>query len=170
MELDLGEWQLRGWRSEDKESLVRYANNHNVWINLRDSFPHPYTLDDAKAWIRSNQGQSPVTNFAIASVTEVIGSIGLRLQEDVYRRSAEIGYWLGEPFWNRGIATKAVRAVIEYGFATLGLERIYADVFQWNDASARVLEKAGFMLEGRLRKSVIKDGKIVDSLLYACVK
>ena len=170
MQLDIGEWQVRSWRPEDEGAIVKYANNRKVWINLRDRFPHPYTAKDARDWIQSATQQNPETHFAIASAQEAIGGIGFRLQEDVHRRSAEIGYWLGEPFWGKGIATRALCALTEYAFTHFDLVRIYATVFEWNPASARVLEKAGYQYEGRLRKSVTKDGKTIDQLLYALLR
>jgi [ribosomal protein S5]-alanine N-acetyltransferase len=165
--IQIGEWSLRNWEKADIPALMKYADNHKIWLNVRDVFPFPYTQNDAEAWI--NNMQDPLTNFAIAGETEAIGGIGFNLQEDVYRRSAEIGYWIGEPFWNRGIATLAVGAAAKYAFAGFDLVRLYATVFEWNPASARVLEKNGFKLEGRLEKSVFKDGKTIDSLLYALV-
>ena len=167
MNLAIGEWQVRSWRLSDEESLVKYANNRRIWINLRDSFPHPYTPDDAKAWLRSATTQAPELKFAISSGDEAIGGIGLRLQEDVFRGSAEIGYWVGEPFWGKGIATRAVQAFTEFAFTNLNLVRVFGEVFEWNPASAKVLGKAGYVYEGRLHKSVIKDGQIIDRLLYA---
>ena len=170
MQLDIGVWQIRSFRPEDERAVVKYANNRKVWINLRDSFPHPYTEKDARDWIHFATQQKPETNFALASAQEASGGIGLRLQEDVHRRSAEVGYWLGEPFWGRGIATTALSALTEYAFGHFDLVRIYATTFEWNPASARVLEKAGYQYEGRLRKSVTKDGKSIDQLLYALVR
>ncbi len=137
---------------------------------MRDGFPHPYTGDDARGYTERVAAESPVTSFAIASVSEAAGGISLQLQEDVARRSAEIGYWLGEPFWGRGVATLAVRAVVEYAFASFDLVRLHASVFEWNAASSRVLEKAGFTLESRERKSVTKDGKTIDAFVYALVR
>jgi RimJ/RimL family protein N-acetyltransferase len=148
-------------------SLVRHANSRQVWRNLRDRFPHPYTAADAERWTREAPSTIPETHFAIAVGAEAVGGAGLELQPDVHRRSAEIGYWLGEPFWGRGIATEVVRALTDFGFRTFDLCRIYACVFEWNPASMRVLEKAGYSLEGRLRKSVTKDGRTIDQLLYA---
>jgi RimJ/RimL family protein N-acetyltransferase len=162
---------LRAWRRSDISSLVRYANNRKIWINLRDIFPHPYTRAEAEKWIaicESNQG--PTTNFAIELQGEAIGGIGCRLLDDVNCKTAEIGYWLGEPFWGRGIATAALKQTTEYAFQTFSLERLQASVFEWNPASARVLEKAGYILEGRLRRSIFKDGRLADSLLYARVR
>lgn len=170
MLLSIGRWLIRSWQAEDEEAIVRYANNRSVSIHLRDSFPYPYTRADAQAWLRSVRRRQPETMFAIASQQEAIGGIGLHIQPDVYRISAELGYWLGEPFWGQGIATEAVRAVTEWGFSHLGLARIYAGVFDGNPASARVLEKAGFMLEGRMRSAVIKEGRILDQFLYARVR
>jgi RimJ/RimL family protein N-acetyltransferase len=170
MDLALEACTIRSWRRGDEASLVRHANNRDVWRNLRDQFPHPYTPADARRWIRAASRARPETAFAIAVDGAAVGGIGLRLRNDIYRRSAEIGYWLGEEFWGRGIATDAVRALTEWGFATFDLCRIFAGVFEWNPASMRVLEKAGYQLEGRLRKAVSKDGQTVDELLYAMVR
>ena len=170
MELQIGEWTLRDWRESDIPSLVRYANNRNVWINLLDRFPHPYTRADGEAWIALRAKAIPQTKFAIANSKEAIGGIGIELQSGNQRRSAAIGYWLAEPFWSQGIMTLAAGAMTDYAFAEFDLVRIYTTVLDWNPASARVLEKAGYSLEGRLRKSVVKDGKLVDQLLYAIVR
>lgn len=170
MEIPAGDRVLRPWREGDEPALVKYANNRNVWINLKDLFPHPYTMEDAEAWVQSQKDQDPPTNFAIANADEAIGAIGLRLQSDIYKRSAEVGYWLGEPFWGRGIATHAVRAMTEYAFEQFDLVRLYATVKEWNPASARVLEKCGFTREARLRKSATKDGQTGDLFLYALVR
>lgn len=169
MEIKIGKWKIRSWKDADVAAIVKYANNRKVWINLRDSFPHPYTEKYAIEWINHVKALNPQTQFAIASDEEAVGGIGFLLQNDVYRRSAEIGYWLGETHWEKGIATKAVRALTEYVFAHYDIVRIYASVFEWNRASARVLEKAGYTYEGRLRKCVTKDGKTIDQLMYAIV-
>jgi len=170
MELIIGDYKIRSWSWQDRAALVRHANNRGVSINLRDSFPYPYTDGDAKHWLRFACDQRPETHFAIANPEEAIGGIGLVRQSDVNRISAEIGYWLGEPFWGRGIASRAVRALTEYAFANFNLLRIYAWVFEWNPASARVLEKAGYRREGRLRQSVIKNGQVIDQFLYAILR
>ena len=170
MEIEIGEWRLRPWRPGDEEALVPYANNRLIWINLRDRFPHPYTMSDAISWVQRAGAQDPPTNLAIATTGEAIGSIGLTLQTDVHRRSAEIGYWLAEPFWGSGIATRALRAFTEYAFATFDLIRLYGIPFEWNPASARVLEKAGFSYEGLLSRSVTKDGKTVGAWTYGLVR
>jgi RimJ/RimL family protein N-acetyltransferase len=170
MKLDLGQWQVRSYRMSDLKPLVKYANNRNVSINLTDRFPHPYRSKDAKRWLEFVTAHEPETNFAIASEHEVIGGIGFELKSDIYRLSAEIGYWLGEPFWGKGIATKAVKAVTEFAFDRFDLERVYAGVFETNPASARVLEKAGYVREGCFQRAVIKEGKIIDLLIYARLK
>jgi RimJ/RimL family protein N-acetyltransferase len=160
---------VRSWRTSDAESLLRHANNRNIWLNLRDAFPHPYTKHDARAYIRSVRERTPETTFAIAMEDEAVGSIGFVLRTDVERVSAEIGYWLAEPFWGRGIATEALMALTQYAIGTHGLTRIYALPFAWNLASCRVLEKAGYVLEARLRRSAIKDGQITDQMQYAYI-
>jgi len=170
MEIVLSRCRLRPFREGDRGSIARYANNRRVWLNLRDAFPHPYTWSDADAWVRRVAGQAPPTHLGIEVAGEVVGSIGLTLQEDVHRRSAEIGYWLGEPFWGRGIMSEVVPAFTAYAFATFDLCRVYATVFEWNPASVRILEKAGYVLEGCLRKSVTKDGRTIDQLMYGCVR
>jgi len=161
---------LREWRRGDEPSLVRHANNRNVWINVRDTFPHPYAPADARSWIRlaSTHGLNHV--FAIDVEGFAVGAIGVRPGEDINRFSAEIGYWLGEEYWNRGIVTEAVHAVTRYAFTSLEMMRLQAEVFEWNTASMRVLEKAGFTREGVLRKSAFKDRKWVDQVVYSMVR
>lgn len=170
MKMKLSKSTLRPWEPGDEESLVRHANSRLIWRNLRDSFPHPYTLADAKHWIQIANPKAPVNNFAIVVDGAAAGGIGLALKDDVFRRSAEIGYWLGEEFWGRGIVTEAVRAVTDYAFANFDLCRVYAGVFEWNRASMRVLEKAGYEFESRMRKSVTKDGETIDELIYAMIR
>jgi ribosomal-protein-alanine N-acetyltransferase len=170
VELDLGPCTIRSWRRSDEPSLVRHADDREVWINLRDRFPHPYTAADARAWLGFVDEKTPETDFAIAVAGQAVGGIGIGLRDDVARRSAEIGYWLGPALWGRGLATAAVRALTDWAFAHFDLCRIDAAVFGWNPASARVLEKAGYVLEGRLRRSVTKAGRTIDQLLYARVR
>jgi len=169
MNIKFGEYIIREWTPSDEAALVKYADNRLVWVNLDDIFPHPYTAADARAWIVTASAR-PVTNFAIATDEEAIGGIGLKLQKDIYRRTADVGYWLGEPYWGKGIATAALAAIVDFGFGELDLVRLQANVFEYNPRSARVLEKNGFRLEGRLVKNITKDGKVIDSLLYALTR
>jgi [ribosomal protein S5]-alanine N-acetyltransferase len=159
---------LRGWRTHDLDSLVHHANNQNVWRNLRDRFPHPYTRVHGEEWLsRQSQARQPLMNFAIDWEGEVIGGIGFERFADINRLTAEIGYWVAEPFWGRGVATTALGQATDHAFRHFDFERLQATVFAWNAASIRVLEKCGYVLEGRLRRAVIKDGIITDMLMYA---
>ncbi len=167
MQITLTRCAVRSWRASDADALAKHANNRNIWINLRDAFPHPYSKHDAREFLKSLSQRSPETLFAIG--VKAVGGIGFVLHPDVERVSAEIGYWLGEAFWGRGIATEALVAITAHAIQTHGLTRVYAVPFAWNAASCRVLEKAGYVLEGRLRKSAIKDGRITDQLQYAYV-
>ena len=169
-ELKLSRCVLRPWRTGDEAALVRYANNRNVSGNLKDRFPFPYTPADAAAWIAHASAQTPPSNFAIVVDGEAVGGLGIELGTDVFQRSAEIGYWLGEPFWGRGIATEALRAATEYAWATFDIIRLEAGVFSWNPASARVLEKAGYTLEGRMRQGIVKHGRVGDRLIYGLLR
>ncbi|MGA3242491.1 MAG: GNAT family protein [Bryobacteraceae bacterium] len=147
--------------------LVKYANNRKTWLNLRDAFPHPYTEASAAAFLEMAGRESPTTVFAIATREEAIGSIGISLNRDVHRLTAEMGYWLGEPFWGKGLMTEAVARFTEYALEHFQLLRIYAEPYASNANSCRVLEKAGYVLEGRMRSSAIKDGRTLDQFLYA---
>jgi RimJ/RimL family protein N-acetyltransferase len=159
---------LRSPRAADAARMASLAANRNVWINLLDLFPHPYALADARAYLdRLAAWHGPPTNLAITVGDELVGMIGLKPLDDVHRAGANIGYWVGEPYWGRGIATAAVKAMTAHAFASFPLERLQAEVFAWNAASARVLEKAGYTLEGRARRSILKAGQITDGLLYA---
>jgi RimJ/RimL family protein N-acetyltransferase len=139
---------IRSYRAGDAPALVAYADNRSVSRNLRDRFPYPYTPQAADGWLRHVATQEPETSFAIATAKELIGGIGLELGEDVHHRTAEIGFWLGEPFWGRGIVTDAVTAFTPWAFERFDLLRIWAGVFESNPASARVLEKAGDLASG----------------------
>ena len=160
---------LRDWQMADALSIAAHANNRKIWLNLRDLFPHPYTLKDAEAFIARVNGDFPKTVFAIATETEAIGSIGVMLGSDVHRFTGEIGYFLAEPFWGKGIMTRVVRYVARWAVRDLGLHRVSAEPYAGNLASQRVLEKAGFVCEGRLRSSAFKDGKIVDQVIYGYI-
>lgn len=169
MEFPLKNSVLRPWKLGDEPSLEKHANNRKIWINVRDHFPHPYTRGDAMRWVQHASLYLHETVFAITVDDIAVGSIGLVAKDDVYRKSMEIGYWVGEEFWGRGIVSEAVGAVTAYGFERFDIVRIYADVFDWNLASARVLEKNGYSLEARLKRAVVKDGMITDALMYAKV-
>jgi RimJ/RimL family protein N-acetyltransferase len=147
--------------------LPVHANNRKIWLNLRDRFPHPYTRADAQRWLKQITAAESDLNFAIDVGGEAVGGIALVLGSDVERCSAEIGYWLGEQFWGRGISTAAVIALTDYAFQNLKLTRVFAVPFARNDASVRVLEKAGYLREGLLRRSAIKDGVVLDQFMYA---
>lgn len=167
MEIDCGLCRLRPWRVGDEGSLARHADDRAIWVNMRDRFPHPYTEADAVGWIAIASRRTPPTNLAIDIHGEAVGGIGLMLHDDVERVSAEIGYWLGRAFWGRGVTSAALRAMTAYAFETFGLTRVFAVPFARNDASARVLEKAGYRREGVMRRSAVKDGEVLDQLLYA---
>ncbi|NLD38393.1 MAG: GNAT family N-acetyltransferase [Desulfatiglans sp.] len=160
---------IRDWQMEDIPSLVKYADNIKIWQNLRDGFPHPYTESDAEKFITHIENSKPKTIFAIATENEIIGSIGIIIGEDVHRYTAEMGYWLAEPFWGKGIMTEAVKFISEWAFHEFSLHRIYATPYATNTASARVLEKAGFEKEGVIRSGAFKDGKIVDMFMYSLI-
>lgn len=166
MQILLTAAELRHWRASDAESLAHHANDREVARNLRDAFPHPYGLEDAKRFL----AYTPDTFFCIAVDGQAVGGIGLSRGADVERFSAELGYWLGRAFWRRGITSEAVAAVTRHGFDVLGLERIYALPYAHNGASCRVLEKCGFGLEGILRKSAFKEDRFVDQRLYARIR
>lgn len=161
---------LRPLGDRDVESLVRHANDRAVWRNLRDAFPHPYRAEDARKFLAMLAEPSNARVFGIEVDGAIVGACGVHPQTDVYARSAEIGYWLGTAFHGRGLMTKVVRAVSDFAFTHDWLERLYASVFEWNPASMRVLEKCGFQREGVLRKSVFKDGQLLDAVLYARVR
>jgi len=169
MELDCGMCGIRSWRREDAQSLVRHANNFKVWRNLRDRFPYPYTMEEAQKWLTHAVSSDPEGDFAIVFGGEAVGGIGFTLGSDVERHSAEVGYWLGEALWGRGIATAALRAATPWAIATFDLRRVFAVPFSDNIGSMRVLEKAGFVKEGVMRCAAVKDGQLKDQVLYAFV-
>ncbi|MDR3617138.1 MAG: GNAT family protein [Candidatus Obscuribacterales bacterium] len=162
---------VRSYAVGDAESLVQHANNKKVWLNMRDRFPHPYELSDAEAWIKiATTNVEGECNLAIAIDDKVVGGVGITPQTDVHSKTAEFGYWLGEEHWGKGIMSTVVNQISEYFFENFDLVRLYATVFAWNPASAKVLEKCGWAFEGRSRKSVFKDGKYCDQLLFAKIK
>lgn len=160
---------VRSWRTSDVPSLVKHANNANIARQLRDRFPHPYTAADARRFIEGVTSARPVTTFAIDVDGEAVGGIGFSPGSDVERYSAEIGYWLAEPFWGRGIASDAVRVVSQYAFDKCNVLRLFALPFADNARSTRVLEKAGYTREAILRSSSVKAGIPRDQALYALI-
>lgn len=163
---------LRRWTLEDAASIARHADNPKVAANLRDVFPSPYTLEDAESFAAFCCGADEARELirVIAVDGAAAGSISLTRGGDVYRRSAELGYWLGEAYWGRGIMTAAVREICRLGFAQWDIVRIYAEPFARNAGSRRVLEKAGFTLEGVMRSGACKNGEILDYCLYSLLK
>jgi RimJ/RimL family protein N-acetyltransferase len=170
MVLDCGICRLRPWRRGDGAALVRAADNPNVARYLRDRFPHPYTLDDARAWIEINESSDPQTHFAVTIDDVPIGGAGFILHDREERTTAEVGYWIAEPHWGRGIASAALRVLTDYAFATHGLERISSVVMHPNTASQRVLEKVGYEREGVMRRAVVKNGEIYDLMVFAKIR
>lgn len=167
MILKFGNYCIRNFQDYDIHSLVKYANNKKIADNLRDAFPHPYKLEHAIQWLKIVESEKIPTNFAIANEEELIGGIGLILQEDVHRKNAEIGYWLGEPFWGKGIMSKAIKIFSDFAFNEFNIIRIYARVFESNKNSARVLEKAGYKLEAKFEKAIIKNNLIQDEYIFS---
>jgi ribosomal-protein-alanine N-acetyltransferase len=171
LELRSGSVRVRHWEEADAEALPAQANDRGVWLGLRDAFPHPYTLDDARQFIARARQRSPQTVFAIEEGGRLAGGIGYTEHEDVERIGAEIGYWLGREFWGRGIATAALRLVTGHAFRmNPELRRLWAVPYSSNPASARVLEKAGYRREGTLRQSALKDGRVLDQWMYAILR
>lgn len=162
--------ELRPFVAEDAPSLARQANDVTVWRNLRDAFPHPYTLEHAISFIEHTLGGPPGCHLAIVIDGQAVGGIGLKLGMDVERVSAELGYWLGAPFRGRGVMSEAIRAFTDDSFDRFSLTRIFALPFANNPASCRALEKAEFTLEGILRRSCIKDGQILDQRQYSRIR
>jgi ribosomal-protein-alanine N-acetyltransferase len=170
MHLPLSLCTIRPWMDTDAESLHRHADNRNVSIHLRDRFPFPYGMEQARQFLGWIAQQPSPTVWAIEVGGEAAGGIGIEMHGDVERVSAEIGYWLGESMWGRGIATEALKAVTAEAFRRFDITRLYALPFADHVASVRVLEKAGYVREGHLRRSAIKDGKIRDQLLFAAYR
>ncbi len=160
-------FRLREWVLADEENLVKYANNPKVSANLFDTFPYPYTVADARKWISSQQDIETPTYFAIDINGEAAGGIGMMIKPDVYRRGASMGYWLGEPFWGKGLMTEAVKLFTGYAFSNFDLLRLQAGVYSSNPASMRVLQKAGFVKEGVAQKAIFKRGQMLDEHIFA---
>ncbi len=169
--LDAGPVVLRRWRDSDHNALAEEGNSRAVWRNMIHQFPHPYTEADAVHWIERCKGQDPPRDLVVAQADRLIGVGGAEPHGDgVSRYTASIGYWLGERHWGRGIGTAVCAALLHYAWTTFDVERIQAEVFAWNPASVRVLEKNGLELEGRRRKAIFKDGQFVDELIYSILR
>lgn len=161
------EYTLRDFTPNDAESITENANNPRVAKFLSDRFPYPYTLKDAREFIDVFIPSSPGKVFAVDIGGEAVGAIGVHLQREEHRMNGELGYWLGEKYWNKGIISSAIPVIVEYSFKTFNIHKIYARIFADNRASGAVLEKNGFKLEARLIEHVIKNGKYMDELIYA---
>ncbi len=164
------EFKLRPWNPDDIDSLVEQANNFKIARFLTDGFPHPYTRENGRAFIEMATRDEPVHIFAIEVNSKAVGAIGLHPQTDIMKKNAELGYWLGEAYWGKGIITEAVKQVVKFGFDTFDITRIYARPYGTNTASQKVLEKAGFALESRIEKIIFKNGEFLDELIYAIRK
>jgi [ribosomal protein S5]-alanine N-acetyltransferase len=167
LETSLPSVVLRRWASGDEQPLVLQANDKAIWRNLLAGFPHPYTLQDAEFWIHHAAEAAPSLHLCIEVDGLVAGGIGVIVGTGTEEKTGQFGYWLGRSFWGRGIATAAAKAMVRYAATSLPVVRLQAPVFAWNPVSMRVLEKAGFEREAVLRKSVFKDGELIDSVLYA---
>ena len=160
---------LRNWRDSDANALPSIANCREVSDNLRDGFPFPYTVKDAGEWLSATKKfrRRPTQYFAIDYHGKLVGSIGFVLKENIYRKNAEMGYFIGKQYWGMGIATIAIGMIVDYIFSNFDIERIYAEPYAYNSASRRVLEKNGFTCEAVLKKYVIKNNILQDSCIYS---
>lgn len=170
VEIKLSKCTLRPWQESDLDSLVENANNYNIARFMRNLFPHPYTKKDGQEWITQISSNENPTILSITIDGKGVGGIGYHPMQDVYAKNAEIGYWLGENYWNMGILSEAVPAMVKHVFETTEITRIYASIFSPNKASMRVLEKSGFKHEAQLKKSVFKNGEYLDEHIYSILK
>lgn len=163
---------LRPWQESDIESVAKYANNKKIADNLRNVFPYPYTLEDARTYIMSIIAAGDAHQYALAIDVdgEAVGSIGIFLEDDVYCKNAELGYWLAEPFWGQGIMSQAILHITGEAFKRYDILRIHAEPFAHNIGSRRALEKAGFALEGTFKKRIYKNGEVFDSCMYGLLR
>lgn len=164
------ECKIREWRLTDAPSLAKALDNERVQANLRDGIPLPYTVQDAEAYINRMLEEDNAYVYAITIDDQAIGSIGAFRKENIHARTAEMGYYIGEPHWGQGLMTSAVRQFCDLIFATTDIVRIFAIPYAYNQASCRVLEKAGFVREGVMRKNAFKRGQFLDTILYALVR
>jgi ribosomal-protein-alanine N-acetyltransferase len=155
---------------DDAAELAEIANNRNIADNLKDLFPSPYSLKDARKWLKTILPVDPPCNFAVISGGTIVGNIGIITKEDIHRKNVEIGYFISEKHWGQGIAARAVKAVTSYAFSNFDIARVYAETFADNVRSGRTLEKAGFRLEATLKDYVIKNGILKDSCIYSVLR
>ena len=164
------DFKLRKWGKSDLESLVEHANNFNIAKWLTNKFPFPYTTEDGKNYLNMIENDNPTKVFAIEVEGKAVGSIGIFPQSDIHEKSAEVGYWLSERYWGNGIMSKAIQQIAQYGFDTFDIVRIFARPFSTNTGSQKVLEKAGFKLEAKLKQALYKNGEYMDELIYVKFK
>jgi RimJ/RimL family protein N-acetyltransferase len=164
---ELSDCFLRAWSVVDKAELICIADNRAIWRNLTDLFPHPYTAADADYWVEHASKASPSLHLAIEFQGRLAGGVGIIAGAGIHQRTGQFGYWLGEQFWGNGLATVAARALVQHACSRLPFARLEAVVFAWNPKSMRVLEKVGFLREGVMRRSVFKDGELIDSVMYS---
>lgn len=160
-------FKLRPWKPDDIESLVKHANNPKIANNLTDLFPNPYSREDGERFIQMTSKDNPTRIFAIEVNGEAAGAIGLHAQTDIHIKNMELGYWLAELYWGKGIMAEAIKQMVDYGFKTFQINRIFARPFGTNIASQKVLEKAGFKLEAEFDLTVFKNGEYLNELFYA---
>ncbi|PCI98523.1 MAG: GNAT family N-acetyltransferase [Flavobacteriales bacterium] len=162
--------KLRELVSHDKFVISTLLNNKKIWDNLRDYIPFPYAVEDADEFIEFTKTKKPIQNFGIDYNGEICGVISIIVQEDIYQKTAEIGYWIGEEYWGNGIGTESIKLITEYGFQKLNIERIHAGIFAYNKASMTILEKNGYKKEGVFKKAIFKNGLFFDEHRYAIIK
>ena len=164
--------KIRKWKLSDAKDLASVISNKKIQYNLRDGLPYPYTEQDATDYISAmlSEDENETFAFAITIDNKAIGSIGAFRQKNIHRHTAEIGYYIAEEYWGKGLMTEAVKQICSYIFDKSNIVRIYAEPFSYNKASCRVLEKAGFLYEGTLRSNAIKNGKTIDMLMYSRLK
>lgn len=161
------EFTLRPLKTTDLGNLVKYANNYEIAKFLTNKFPHPYTEESGKGFIEFTQSANPPHVLAIDLAGEFVGAIGVHQKDDIECKNAEMGYWLAEPFWNKGIISRAIPQMVAYGFKHWDIDRIFARPFGTNLASQKALEKSGFILEARFKQTLFKFGRYEDELIYA---
>lgn len=164
------QFSLRPWNINDLSSLVKYANNNNIAKFMTNKFPHPYTEEAGKNFIAFATADTPIHIFAIEINGEAVGGIGIHPQDDIQNKNAELGYWLAEPFWGKGIMSKAIPQILDFAFKTYHINRVFARPFGTNLASQHLLEKCGFKLEARFSNTFFKNGAYLDELVYAFTK